>query len=79
MEEKITCSQCGKIHYKTTSNCCWINCYLDKDNYDSHRICGNCGSTDISNMEMGEDDDESQYWCCLKCNNCGLEGCQMCI
>jgi len=69
----MKCQVCGKDHQKSTSNCCWINCSC------RHSICGQCGSANLHEMEMSEDDDEAQYWCCLKCGDCGLEGCAMCI
>ena len=69
----IKCSVCGIEHQQSIQNCCWINCPCGA------RICGNCGSTEIMDMEMGEDDDEAQYWCCERCDSCGKEGCGMCI
>ena len=70
---KIVCSICGKKHNETLANCCWINCACDST------ICGQCGSTNLSQIEVNEDDDEAQYWCCQQCDDCGLEGCAMCI
>ena len=71
--DKIRCSNCGKEHPKRDHNCCWIWCDCEK------KICGGCGSTNVENMEMDEDDDEAQYWCCQRCGSCGLEGCAWCI
>jgi len=67
------CNNCGKQHEETTANCCWIYCACGE------KICGKCGSSNINEMTMPEDDDEAQYWCCLQCEDCGLEGCAMCI
>lgn len=69
----IKCSKCGKKHKKTTHNCCWIDCKCGE------QICGNCGSTSISRMDMPEDDEEARYWCCKRCDSCGMTGCAMCI
>ena len=69
----ITCKKCGKEHNKSTCNCCWIYCDCGA------RICGGCGSENISDMEPYPDDDEAQYWCCTSCKDCGLTGCAMCI
>lgn len=77
--DTITCQICNKQHPKSLSNCCWINCY---DNNHDVTMCGNCGSTNIIDMDMDENDkhdEEAQYWCCQKCADCGLEGCSMCI
>lgn len=67
----IKCSKCGKEHNETTSSCCWINCECD------NQICGRCGSANIRVMDP--EDDDAQYWCCKQCEDCGLEGCAMCI
>ncbi|MCP4648747.1 MAG: hypothetical protein GY853_01525 [PVC group bacterium] len=69
--EKMKCNNCGRLHNKQTSNCCWIECACGAS------ICGKCGSVNI--MEMDSKNDEEQYWCCLQCTDCGLEGCEMCI
>jgi hypothetical protein len=70
---KINCKVCGKEHEQTTCNCCWIDCDCGSS------ICGQCGSTNLVEMEMDPEDDEAQYWCCKKCEDCGLEGCGWCI
>ena len=71
--ETINCIACGKEHPKNTCNCCWVYCSCGRE------ICGNCGSQELYRMNMPEDDDEAQYWCCLQCAKCGLSGCAMCI
>lgn len=71
--ETTKCSNCGRPHRKTTSNCCWIYCTCGTT------ICGQCGSENIGSIETDEADDEAQYWCCQQCNDCGLMGCGMCI
>jgi hypothetical protein len=65
--------KCGKEHKETLSNCCWIYCECGA------KICGQCGSENLQQMEIDENDDEAQYWCTLECANCGLQGCAMCI
>ncbi len=69
----MKCKVCGKEHEQTDSNCCWISCDCGS------QICGMCGSSNIAEMDMPEDDDEAQYWCCQACDDCGLTGCAMCI
>jgi hypothetical protein len=71
--ETVKCSQCGTEHRKRIQNCCWISCECGAS------ICGQCGSDNIVGMDINEDDGENQYWCCEMCNDCGLEGCGMCI
>ena len=72
----IKCQNCGKEHEKSTANCCWIDCDCGE------KICGNCGSTNLGDMIedgiLGKDD-ETDYWCCTYCKDCGLQGCAMCI
>ena len=72
-DEIIKCCKCGKMHEKTTCNCCWIDCECGT------KICGNCGSDNIGSIKMSDDDEDAQYWCCNQCNDCGLRGCAMCI
>ena len=69
----IKCSNCGKEHIKTTSNCCWIDCECGV------QICGQCGSQNIGEIDEEELGDDSEYWCCRQCDDCGLQGCGMCI
>ena len=69
----IACKNCGKEYPKQDSNCCWITCECGES------ICGTCGGSNIVNMNMPDDDDEAQYWCCSQCADCGLQGCAMCI
>jgi hypothetical protein len=69
----ITCKICGRQHPLSTRNCCWIYCDCGS------KICGQCGGTSLSTMDMDADDDEAKYWCCLECTECGLKGCAMCI
>jgi len=71
--KKIKCLTCGREHDETTCNCCWIDCECGAV------ICGSCGSANLVDMDMDEDDDEAQYWCCRECGDCGLTGCAMCI
>lgn len=73
MTKKVKCCECGREHEESLSNCCWIHCECGAE------ICGRCGKNEISVMKMPKDDDEAQYWCCKQCDNCGLEGCAMCI
>jgi len=68
----IKCSKCGKEHGRITSNCCWIYCGCGT------KICGGCGGVSIGPKDMPEDDDDARYWCCLECEDCGLQGCGMC-
>lgn len=72
-DEHMKCSNCGAKHKVTKANCCWIHCGCGE------RICGGCGGSNLAEMDMPEDDDEAQYWCCEHCEDCGLEGCAMCI
>lgn len=74
--KKIKCSNCGKEHDETLSNCCWIDCECGKE------ICGRCGSYDLEydrDRDDNDDDDDSNYWCNKVCSDCGLIGCGMCI
>ena len=73
-KEHIHCSKCGKQHDRTTCNCCWIDCVCGT------KICGGCGSDNIVEMDIDrEADDDAQYWCCLECSDCGLQGCGYCV
>jgi hypothetical protein len=69
----VKCKTCGREYEKSNANCCWEYCECGS------KICLNCGSDSLVDMEMDEDDDEANYWCCLKCNDCGQEGCAMCV
>ncbi len=76
-EEKIRCEKCERIHQQSLSNCCWIPCQCGEE------ICGQCGSTNIGSideddLDLSEGSDDN-YWCCKKCNDCGLNGCGMCV
>ena len=76
-EGYMRCKWCGKIHKQTTSNCCWIFCECGKE------ICGQCGSTNIGSIDESELDlssgSDDNYWCCKQCEDCGLQGCGMCV
>jgi len=69
----IRCSECGRRHVESLSNCCWIDCECGA------KICGRCGSTNIVSMPDEERDDESDLWCFSECADCNLRGCSMCI
>jgi len=75
--DKIECSICGKKHNRITCNCCWISCSC------GNKICGNCGSTNIVDINKSELDlssgSDDLYWCCLECEDCGLQGCGLCV
>ena len=74
--KKIKCKNCNVEHEESTSNCCWLLCECGE------RICGQCGSVNITHDEDTEPEDEhgdDQYWCCEICEDCGLGGCAMCI
>jgi len=71
MTKKIHCQKCGAEHNEILENCCWIECVCGK------KICGRCGSKNISEIENDENEEEI-YWCHLECEDCGLQGCGMC-
>ena len=70
----MKCSICGAENEESLENCCWVTCVECRK-----EICGRCGGQNISRIDMDEDDDEAQYWCCRQCNDCGLQGCAMCV
>ena len=73
---EIKCKNCGEEHVHSTMNCCWANCSCKK------QVCLNCGSNNISDLitdGLIEKDDESGYWCCKYCKDCGQRGCGMCV
>ena len=69
----IKCQNCGQQHKQTLSNCCWIDCDCGS------KICGQCGSLNIQSMNIEEYCEDDEYWCCLECGDCGLQGCALCI
>lgn len=68
----VVCKNCGEVHVKV-GGCCWIRCKCGE------RICEECGSTNIIDMNIDEDDELAEYWCCLRCDDCGTKGCGDCI
>ena len=77
MNNYMYCKKCGTKHTKTDCNCCWINCICGE------KICGMCGSINVGDIDEDEldlsDYSDDNYWCCLECKDCGLQGCGMCV
>ena len=66
----MNCGNCDAVLNKSSD--CWSTCRVC-----GKLLCPECGSYNLGDIE--DTSDEAEYWCCIKCNDCGHEGCTGCI